>query len=171
MSHYNTKELLRMSVEYEDNCKSLGGTSEECNDDVWSEPGSNLPVNFVVVNGLFQPTLSLAANRWYRWRMVLATVFAVLEMTITGCEMKLLAKDGVYLTTAPRDIAKAFMGPGNRADWLVRCPQGTFELVGEHTLGADPFVQKIAIIEATDQGDANCDMPVFNINRPVSVDR
>ena len=37
---------------------------------------------------------NVVANRWYRWRLVFAA----------GCEVKLLAKDGVYLPTAPRDI-------------------------------------------------------------------
>ena len=37
------------------------------------------------------------------------------------CEMKLLAKDGIYLDDAPRDISTAILSPGNRADLAVRC--------------------------------------------------
>ena len=44
------------------------------------------------------------------------------------CEALLLAKDGVYLPRAPRRVAYGHMAAGNRADWLVRCPEGTFRL-------------------------------------------
>ena len=82
---------------------------------------SGTAVNVVLINGQYQPTISLAANRWYRWRTVFAAVDAVLEPMLTGCELKLLAKDGIYLHQAPRDVTLGFLGPGNRADLLVRC--------------------------------------------------
>ena len=38
-----------------------------------------------------------------------------------GCEMQLLAKDGIYLADAPRQISQARVPAGGRADVMVRC--------------------------------------------------
>ena len=38
--------------------------------------------------------------------------------------MQLLAKDGVFLPTAPRDITQGLLASGNRADVLINCPAG-----------------------------------------------
>ena len=41
----------------------------------------------------------------------------------------LLAKDGIYISDAPRTISEGgYMGPGNRADWAVSCPAGAHTL-------------------------------------------
>ena len=40
--------------------------------------------------------------------------------------MLLLAKDGVYLPTAPRAITQGVLASGNRADVLINCPAGEF---------------------------------------------
>jgi hypothetical protein len=64
----------------------------------------------VLVNGMSEPIVTLAARRWYRFRMVFAAVDSVLEPSLTGCEVKLLAKDGIYLHDAPRDITLGYMG-------------------------------------------------------------
>lgn len=76
----------------------------------------------VLVNGQLLPTIRLVANRWYRWRILYAAVDGGLLPSLPGCEVGLIAKDGIYLhDELPRDITTGYLGPGNRADWLVRC--------------------------------------------------
>ena len=58
---------------------------------------------------------------------------ADLRPRLAGCEVSLLAKDGVYLPRAPRPIAFGYMAAGNRADWLVRCPVGTHALTDDES--------------------------------------
>lgn len=54
-----------------------------------------------------------------------------LRPSLAGCEVQLLAKDGVYLHQLPRPITVGYMFAGSRADWLVRCPAGSHALVDE----------------------------------------
>jgi hypothetical protein len=63
-----------------------------------------------------EPVVTLAARRWYRFRMVFAAVDSVLEPSLTGCEVKLLAKDGIYLNEVPRDITTGYMGARRAPD-------------------------------------------------------
>ncbi|KAL1519183.1 hypothetical protein AB1Y20_003443 [Prymnesium parvum] len=190
LSHLDMASLTAVGTQYETNCQNAGGSVADCNEDTWSDGAiSGTQVNLVVVNGMYQPTISMAANRWYRWRMVFAAVNAVLEPMLTGCEIKLLAKDGVYLSPAPRDITTGYMGPGNRADWIVRCPAGSYSLFSNQIrrrklqgprpakgpgggglagggAGNAPFTQLLATVVVTDQGDSQCTLPTFEVNRP-----
>ena len=70
-----------------------------------------------------------AADRWYRWRLIFAAVDGIITPALGTCEIGLLAKDGIYLHDAPRTIASGYMGPGSRADWLVRCPAGVHSFI------------------------------------------
>ena len=55
------------------------------------------------------------------------------------CEMKLLAKDGIYLDDAPRDISTAILSPGNRADLAVRCNSVGLQYMNVSAESADLF--------------------------------
>jgi FtsP/CotA-like multicopper oxidase with cupredoxin domain len=190
--HLNMPELTAVAQEYEENCQQAGGTAVQCEDPVWAAgPVSGTQTNTVLVNGMTQPQIPLVANKWYRWRMVYAAVDSFIEPALTGCTVMLLAKDGVYLHSAPRPITIGKMGPGNRADWLVNCPAGVFTLAstarrrrrelqgrrlqkgkGEGGMagggaGDDGLAQMLATIVSTDQGiAAPCTLPTFQINRP-----
>lgn len=84
--------------------------------------------NLFLVNGLYNPEVSIEAGRWTRVRIVYAAISHQIYFGLPDeCEMKLLAKDGVYLPLAPRNVSFAFLGPGNRADLLVRCSEGLHE--------------------------------------------
>lgn len=85
-------------------------------------------------NFQFQPKKTMKRNTWYRFRMALAVVDRSVVMELsnnTACEMKLLAKDGVYVKVdptndndnvyGPRNIKAIFLSPGNRADVAIRC--------------------------------------------------
>lgn len=138
---------------------------------------SSSPLN-PQVNGMTQPVIPLVADRWYRWRMVYAAVDSTIEPSLDGCEVKLLAKDGIYLPSAPRDITSGLMAPGNRADWLVRCPAGTYTwsvgAAGGRRLqkgggggpGNEPMSQDLATVQVTADGDTQCSLPTFEVNRP-----
>ena len=182
--HLNMPELTAVAQEYETNCVNAGGTTAQCDDTVWANGAtSGTQTNNVLVNGMTEPVITIAANRWYRWRMVFAAVDSAIMPQLSGCTIKLLAKDGVYLNSAPRDITVGYMAAGNRADWLVRCPAGThtWETAAAANgrrlqkggggmagggKGNGAITQTLATVTATDQGDTACDLPVFTVNRP-----
>ncbi|KAL1511739.1 hypothetical protein AB1Y20_005027 [Prymnesium parvum] len=172
LSHIDMPHLKSMGIEEEAQCVAKGFSPEECDEPSWSEgPISGTPINYVAVNGMFQPTISMVANRWYRWRMAYMTPLGILRPTIPGCDTKLLAKDGIYLPTAPRDVTIGHMGPGNRADWLVRCPIGTYDFKDQSTRrrlapNQVPFISLMGTIKVTDEGFTPCDLPTFEVNRP-----
>lgn len=77
---------------------------------------------FILVNGQMNPKVTMNPNEWYRWRIVYASIGSVAKMNMgVGCEMKLLAKDGVYLNEFPRDVDALYLPAGGRADVAVRC--------------------------------------------------
>jgi FtsP/CotA-like multicopper oxidase with cupredoxin domain len=77
----------------------------------------------MLVNMQFVPVVTMEVNKWYRWRMVMSSIDKTLAFISENqnCEFKLLAKDGIYLTDAPRDVEVVILSPGNRADVAVRC--------------------------------------------------
>jgi hypothetical protein len=85
-----------------------------------------LPAGWTV-NGTVQGNLCMVANEWQHWRVLLADRNAT-EKTFTigsnaNCEVALLARDGVWRTTAPRVLATRFvrLTGASRADLAVRC--------------------------------------------------
>ena len=87
--------------------------------------------------------------------------------------MLLLAKDGVYLPTAPRNISHGVLASGNRADVLINCPEGdfTFRSVAD-AKPKDPTTDPIngtlfhIIARGSPSPPPQCDLPVFEVNRP-----
>mmetsp|Transcript_5822 Transcript_5822/g.12798 ORF Transcript_5822/g.12798 Transcript_5822/m.12798 type:complete len:640 (+) Transcript_5822:96-2015(+) len=79
--------------------------------------------NIMLANMQFLPKITMEQGKWYRWRMVMSSIevgLAFMSQSKT-CEMKLLAKDGIYLSDAPRDVEAVILSPGNRADIAIRC--------------------------------------------------
>jgi len=61
-------------------------------------------------------------GEWIRLRVVWSGwLQRKLDLEIPGCEMELLAKDGIYISDYPRQISTARIVPGGRADIMVRC--------------------------------------------------
>ncbi|HWO21409.1 MAG TPA: multicopper oxidase family protein [Kofleriaceae bacterium] len=86
--------------------------------------GGNLAAGWTV-NGTRQGSLCTSANEWQHWRVLLADRSAT-EKTLgigAGCEVELLARDGVWRTTAPKALpTRAISLTGaSRADLAVRC--------------------------------------------------
>ena len=101
--------------------------------------------------------------------------------------MQLLAKDGIYLPRAPRVVLRGLLASGNRADLLINCPAGTFTFESSPTIngigGIPPkinldelnggingefgAVQEVLMsITAVSKGAKQCELPVFEVNRP-----
>jgi hypothetical protein len=78
-----------------------------------------------LINGIEQPTLELTKDQWYRVRLLyVPTRFRTLEPAFPeSCDVKLLAKDGLYMLETPRTVRSGFMTSGNRADFLIRCTE------------------------------------------------
>lgn len=93
------------------------------------EGGQSVGQRFVTVNGLYQPTLTMEQGKWYRWRILYAgwqdlILDLSLELNEAGCEMHLLAKDGIYIRDYPRsmlDSPRLPIPPGGRADVMIQC--------------------------------------------------
>lgn len=102
---------------------SIDGSDGDRRDDDRRESTEAANVAYITVNGQVDPTISLDAGAWIRFRVIFAAwVKGNLDMEIPGCELQLLAKDGIYIVDFPRRIETAAIVPGGRADIMVRCP-------------------------------------------------
>jgi suppressor of ftsI len=93
-----------------------------------------LPAGWTV-NGTVQGNLCMVANEWQHWRVLLADRNST-EKTFTigsnaNCEVALLARDGVWRTTAPRVLGTRFvrLTGASRADLAVRCSNDSALLI------------------------------------------
>jgi len=89
---------------------------------------------FRLVNGQYQPTVTMQPGEWQRWRIVwsdwLGDNLNAHFDDSSICEMQLLAKDGIYIQDYPRSIDSATIPTGGRADVMVRCSTaGTYEFL------------------------------------------
>lgn len=88
--------------------------------------------DLLLVNMQYMPVVTMEAKKWYRWRTVMSSAVEslVLRGSDDNCQLQLLAKDGIFLTDAPREVRTIFMTPGNRADIAVYCERvGTSKLI------------------------------------------
>lgn len=85
---------------------------------------------FILVNGQWQPKLTLKAGKWQRLRIAQASIELSLDIGLANpelCRVGLLAKDGIYLEEAPRWLRGPIsLSVGNRADVAIacKCPKG-----------------------------------------------
>ncbi|KAG2496582.1 hypothetical protein HYH03_005404 [Edaphochlamys debaryana] len=117
--------------------------------------------DWALLNGAFQPTITMTAKRYDRWNIITAFTMKWLDITIqqldaagnpvvpnpSACTFQLLGRDGVPLPTVPRTIKSRLdrnspyvnnliLNTGNRVDVLVKCDTpGTYVLVS----GAGPY--------------------------------
>jgi FtsP/CotA-like multicopper oxidase with cupredoxin domain len=87
------------------------------------------------VNGKVQGDLCTPVDEWQHWRVLLADSDARLKTLSVGpgCEVALLARDGVWRTTAPLDLPtnSIEITGASRADLAVRCSaDSTIEVDG-----------------------------------------
>jgi FtsP/CotA-like multicopper oxidase with cupredoxin domain len=81
--------------------------------EIAAESGSNLrfpatPANLLLVNGQTAPKITIRPNTWVRLRMGMASIeqYISAAFDVAGCELQLIAKDGVYLHSLPRTIQR-----------------------------------------------------------------
>jgi len=78
--------------------------------------------NLLLVNMQYVPKISVERGKWYRMRMVMSSIEEGLAWEAPeGCDLQLLAKDGIYLSDAPRSVRTMILAPGNRADVAIMC--------------------------------------------------
>mmetsp|Transcript_36485 Transcript_36485/g.88422 ORF Transcript_36485/g.88422 Transcript_36485/m.88422 type:complete len:539 (+) Transcript_36485:40-1656(+) len=114
------------------NIGEFAAITRASNDPLFSMTNS-LPGEFIMVNGQINPIISTRAGEWMRFRVIWNNFFeGSLNMRVDGCEMQLLAKDGIYIRDFPRPIGFAPIVPGGRADIMVRCPEPskTYNILG-----------------------------------------
>ncbi|MFB6857273.1 multicopper oxidase family protein [Streptomyces sp. NPDC056341] len=99
------------------------------------------------VNGTVNPTITLRQGEVQRWRLVAATAFTALRLTVTGggsaMTVHQIAQDGVTFG-APVARETVELAMGNRADVLIR---GT--LPGRYELRAEAVPGPLMTIEVT----------------------
>lgn len=109
--------------------------------EIWQQQSGNLVNWLYIVNGLYRPTITLNAGQWYRLRLQYSAIEQPMQAKLAGCQMTLLALDGVYLN-APRTVTSVRLLQASRADIAVMCPAGgPYQFID--TTGATVFAIEI----------------------------
>lgn len=97
-------------------------------------------VEWTLVNGEIRPIIDLDEDIFKLLRFAYVSIKRYVNLIITDdpyslrqtdkCEFQLIAKDGIYLNYAPRQVKSVILASGNRADVMVRCTRpGIYHLV------------------------------------------
>jgi FtsP/CotA-like multicopper oxidase with cupredoxin domain len=140
------------------------------NNYLWS--GGGAPI--LLTNGQTAPVKAVQPGVWYRFRMLFtsiasrATISTLANSGTATCELHLLAKDGIYLNTAPRLITKAYLPAGGRADVMVRCSgSGDVNLNAEMRVNARVQGTFVAMKLAVSGAEvARTEIAPFSVYRP-----
>jgi len=91
-------------------------------DNLWQ---TDSDADVTLVSGILEPSLPIQSGRWYRLRLIYAAEFRAIRPMLKAfpgrCQLKLIAKDGVYLNVAPRDVRRLWLASGSRADVMLSC--------------------------------------------------
>jgi hypothetical protein len=152
------------------------GQATVTGDDLTTHADNVIPAimnEFVFVNGQYQPEKMIDSGKWQRVRMIYSSLKSSLRLQMlensANCEWQLLAKDGIYVSEAPRSIGDTvYMGPGNRVDMVMRCAQGGSMTLGSVNVDNDDFAQTeiITFSVMTSASAADGDLPRFHPYRP-----
>lgn len=84
--------------------------------------------SYFLVNGQYQPTLTVNPGRTFRLRVLNASARNTMPLSIPGAKLNLISLDGITLP-ATREVDTVRLAPANRADIIVRFDQaGSFQL-------------------------------------------
>ena len=90
------------------------------------------------VNGVVDGNICMPANTWQHWRLLVAAADVKAKDVSIGnnCEVALMARDGVWRTMVPKDLATNTMSltGGSRADIAVRCTGDSTLIVGNEVV-------------------------------------
>jgi len=85
-------------------------------------------------NGTFNGNICMPSNTWQHWRTLVADQDSRLTDLVVGagCELKLMARDGVWRTLVPGDVSSnpLTLTGASRADLAVRCTADSTVSVG-----------------------------------------
>lgn len=87
--------------------------------------------DFYIVNGAYQPIVDVPGNVVHMLRFVQAGVLRVTEVELVDpeqrCELRLIARDGVFQSLPYQSLRAIVMMPGTRSDVAIKCtvPAGT----------------------------------------------
>lgn len=96
---------------------------------------------WTLVNGRLRPSYPILTSKYYRVRLINSGPSEILELTLDGCEMNLLAMDGIYLKESWKSISVVVVPPGGRTDFAIRCSKvGTYYLVSDASHSRDAFL-------------------------------
>lgn len=102
--------------------------------------------DFYVVNNQYQPVVQLRANSAVLLRIIHASGARVLNLIVdpdedtnASCEMKLIARDGIFQYTPYSSIDTVYLLQGTRADVAFICPPGTYNVRTEPSLAYCPL--------------------------------
>lgn len=116
------------------------------------------------VNGAVNGNMCVPVDEWQHWRLLLADADSrPKDVSVNGqCEMQLMARDGVWRTTAPRAIANNTINltGASRADIAVRC-SGDATISVANTVVANIFAD----------GAGNMGPSPYENGQPWSLDR
>ena len=95
-----------------------------------------------LVNGQSHPYLEIETNQWTRLRLLNGAMMSWLEINKPeSCEFQLLAKDGIYLNDAPREVTHSVLPGGGRADIAIKCSStGDVELKSAQIKSTNEFL-------------------------------
>ena len=115
--------------------------------------------DYILVNGEYEPTLSLRPGEFRRLRIVGAGTSAFLELHLVAaagaataappCELLVLAKDGIWVD-APYAVDAALLVPGGRLELAARCnATGAYALASARSVGhfANELSEKTVVYE------------------------
>lgn len=170
----------------------LAELQSEFNEALWQVEGEADSV--LLTNGQTAPVVDVTPGQWYRFRIVFVAIATTADLSFddTSCEMQLLAKDGIYLHTAPRTVETLPLYSGARCDVAVRCsaegmvrlvaqdgrrrlqgpgpggPGGPGGLGGQDNAGA-AFTTTVLTLEVAGDDAGQADLPEFVVRRPCYV--
>jgi len=106
-------------------------------------PGAHFPLHspsllHVLVNGQYNPIISIHPEEYKRLRLINAIANSIIELEVSaGCSLTLMARDGLYRETL-RNLPILVIPPGGRADVALQClHRGTFALSVNRDVGMD----------------------------------
>ena len=132
---------------------------------------------FHLINDEYEPTICLNKGEWKRLRMVHNDVFRELELLMgdtKACDVQLLAKDGVYVSPAPRNITTnvIYFTQSSRVDILIKCDEaGIFDIRTWDQGDLNPRERRVNVtigyLEVSDDNEsANVEIFPFEPLRP-----
>eukprot|EP00474_Spongospora_subterranea_P011644 CRZ12102.1 hypothetical protein [Spongospora subterranea] len=135
----------------------------ESDDTLFAQTSGNMQAKLVLINGFVQPNIQQNPGQWYRWRMQHTATSTILMASLPGCQIMLLALDGIWLTT-PRMVTQLVFQQPSRADVAIMCPAGgPYQLI-DSTAPNTP-IATVSMVSIKETGPTVLDIGQWNLQR------